>query len=179
VNSRAPYKLDLTPNFRSWVTRLKKAHYRKRLREQAAFDGILASYYDQFEKAPHSVPSAWPEGWPNTAHDGRFKFYKADFKMPGLSGAAGQGRIMWLVCDETTTVHVIWVYTHAEFGKRPPDKDLRRALKEATDEAVQAVSELAEAIRKKNQTPPTLPAPPPPPLALESVEAPGSEDERS
>jgi hypothetical protein len=158
VNSPAPYRLDLTPNFTTWVARLKKTHYKKRLGEQEKFDAVLASFYEQFEKAPHQVPSAWKEGWPNKSHDPRFTFYKVDFKMPGLSGGSGQGRIMWLVCDETTTVHVIWVYTHDEFVKRPDDKDLRKVLEAAAVDAGKAIAEAAAAVREKNATPPPPPA---------------------
>lgn len=144
VNSSAPYKIDLTDNFRSSVSQLKKAHYKKDTASGAAFEAVLDGYFLKFEKAPHAVPSSRAEPWPAKCHDERFKFYKSDFHMPGLSGASGQGRIMWLVCDGTTTVHVVWVYTHAQYGGRPSDKGLRVELNSAMEGAIKALRERAE-----------------------------------
>lgn len=59
--------------------------------------------------------------------------------MPGLSGAARQGRIMWLICDASKTVSLIWIYTHSEFEKRPADKDLKKVLEDAITSGLSAI----------------------------------------
>ena len=50
--------------------------------------------------------------------------------MPQLRGAAGQGRLIYLLEFTKKEVIIIWIYTHAEFEKRPPDKNLKRLLLE-------------------------------------------------
>lgn len=50
--------------------------------------------------------------------------------MPQLRGAAGQGRLIYLLNTTRKEVTLVWIYTHAEFEKRPPDKSLKRLLRE-------------------------------------------------
>lgn len=46
---------------------------------------------------------------------------------------------MWLICESTSIVSIIWIYTHDEFKKRPEDSDLKRALKDAIGCAIAAI----------------------------------------
>ena len=51
--------------------------------------------------------------------------------MPGFHGAARQGWLIYLVNDEERVVLLLWIYTHAEFEKRPPEKELAEMLKKS------------------------------------------------
>lgn len=62
-----------------------------------------------------------PEGW---------EFRKYYFDMPSLRGASGQGRLMYLVNRSLTLIELVWIYTHNEFEKRPPDKNLKQLIQE-------------------------------------------------
>ena len=48
--------------------------------------------------------------------------------MPSLNGAAKEGRLIYLFNPELSEVFFVWIYTHAEFSKRPPDSELKRAM---------------------------------------------------
>jgi hypothetical protein len=48
--------------------------------------------------------------------------------MPQLRGAAKQERLIYLLDVKQQKVMLMWVYTHAEFEKRPPTRDLKRLL---------------------------------------------------
>lgn len=63
-----------------------------------------------------------PEGW---------TFHKLEFRVS--KGAAGQIRLMYLVNPNTCTIIPIWIYSHEQFVKRPPDKDLKSIMKEILD----------------------------------------------
>ncbi len=50
--------------------------------------------------------------------------------MPQLRGAAEQGRLIYLLDITKQEVVLLWIYTHAEFEKRPPEQNLKRLLLE-------------------------------------------------
>jgi hypothetical protein len=54
--------------------------------------------------------------------------------MPGLKGQAKHGRVIYLIDTETSVVYLMWIYTHAKFAGRPPEKSLRQLVDEAIDE---------------------------------------------
>ena len=53
--------------------------------------------------------------------------------MPQLRGSAEQGRLIYLLDITKQEVVLLWIYTHAEFEKRPPDQNLKRLLLEIMD----------------------------------------------
>lgn len=59
------------------------------------------------------------------------RFFKAYFKVPHAKGAAAQGRVMYMVQEETQIVDFLMYYTHAEFQGRPPGKYLKPVFGEA------------------------------------------------
>jgi hypothetical protein len=74
----------------------------------------------RFEPLPSNfqLPTVW-------------EFRKLEFKVVGFRGAAAQGRLMYLVNFEQEFILLVWVYTHEEFRKRPPDGAIKSALKDA------------------------------------------------
>lgn len=46
--------------------------------------------------------------------------------MPGLSGQAGKGRLIYLVELEAPLCVPLFIYTHARYATRPKDKDLKK-----------------------------------------------------
>ncbi len=46
--------------------------------------------------------------------------------MPGLSGQAGKGRLIYLVEIETRLSVPVFIYTHTRYPSRPGDKDLKK-----------------------------------------------------
>jgi len=58
---------------------------------------------------------------------------KLEFKMPQLRGVVGQGRLIYLLNTTGKKIIILWIYTHAEFEKRPPEKNLKRLLQEVIE----------------------------------------------
>ncbi|WP_202895817.1 hypothetical protein [Iningainema tapete] len=92
----------------------------------------------QLRENPGSHPSSEDEGFPKGCYQPVFKFRKIKFGMPELQGAAECGRLMYVIHEEQCIVYLLWVYTHAEFPKRPSDDDLRREFTTIQQTAEQA-----------------------------------------
>lgn len=57
-----------------------------------------------------------------------WQFHKLVIKF--LKGASGEIRIMYLVNEKEKIIKPIFIYTHQQFAKRPPDKEIRDLLKD-------------------------------------------------
>lgn len=64
-----------------------------------------------------------PTGW---------TFHKLEIRAG--KGASGQIRIMYLVNESRAVIKPLWIYSHEQFAKRPPDKDLTNVIQEAFDD---------------------------------------------
>jgi len=40
---------------------------------------------------------------------------------------------MYLVNASTCVIRLLWIYSHEQFSKRPPDKDLKDVIQETLD----------------------------------------------
>ncbi len=140
MSGSAPYGLNRLPKFERSLTDLIKSHY-KAGKQLEAFYNQVTGFFSAIETAPHHVKGAKAESWPANAYHIDFRLYKLYFNLPGLTGAAREGRLMYLVCDKTRTVDLLWIYTHKQFAKRPPDGDLKPILAEAVKGAIVAIVE--------------------------------------
>lgn len=107
------------------IDKLEKSHYRKNKKDAAAFRERIAGIVAQLAVDPHPVHSR-EEPWPASVADPGWEFRKIEFPMPGLRGASGEGRLMYLVSDEE--IVPCRVYTHEEYTGRPPHDDLMGLL---------------------------------------------------
>jgi hypothetical protein len=57
--------------------------------------------------------------------------YKAYFPADGLRGAASAARLLYLVNPGQRQIVLVWIYTHKQYAKRPPEKDIDWALRVA------------------------------------------------
>ena len=73
------------------------------------------------------------EPWPNI-HYPDWEFRKLIFPVPERSGASGEGRLMYLVNQQRLLILLVWLYTHEDFKKRPPEKDLKTLMRELLDD---------------------------------------------
>lgn len=80
----------------------------------------------RLEPIPKGV--AVPDEW---------EFRKLVFEVPGTAGAAGEGRLVYLVSDRDGLIKLLWLYTHEEFKGRPPDKELKQVLQEGLEDAAE------------------------------------------
>jgi mRNA-degrading endonuclease RelE of RelBE toxin-antitoxin system len=132
ANGWQMFRVQPLPKFERSAKVLKKGFKSKRQQQQfvdAVTELIRALVQEprhpdsRLEPIPKGVEV--PEGW---------EFRKLVFDVPGSAGAAGEGRLVYLVNDRDGLIKLLWLYTHEEFKGRPPDKDLKQVLQEGLEE---------------------------------------------
>jgi mRNA-degrading endonuclease RelE of RelBE toxin-antitoxin system len=139
------YRVTLSKKFEASYKQVIKRYYRKNQQGLAECDKVVADLVRVLEVNPRNKPPiakqvnnhidrCLPEPWPSKLAKDGWEFWKAYFGFPALSGAANKGRVIYAIDEEAKVVHVIWIYNHQQFAKRPDDRDLQKALKEIVGE---------------------------------------------
>jgi hypothetical protein len=132
ANGSPMFKVQPLAKFERSAKVLKKGFKSKRQQQQfvdAVTELIRALVQEprhpdsRLEPIPKGVDV--PDGW---------EFRKLAFNVPGTAGAAGEGRLVYLVSDRDALIKLLWLYTHEEFKGRPPDKELKQVLQEGLEE---------------------------------------------
>lgn len=118
-----------TRNFERSLRRLIKRY--KGSREKQAFIVFISQLVDELCNEPHPSNSAFEPIPGKMALSEELEFRKLRFAIPGLRGASGQGRLMYLINSTQHKIILVWIYTHEEFEGRPDDKSLKVALQDA------------------------------------------------
>lgn len=79
--------------------------------------------WGHFEPLPHGI----------AALDG-LEFRKLDFGLPKMRGAAAQWRLMYFLSLEDNGLFLFWVYSHAQFSKRPEPRELAAEINASLEE---------------------------------------------
>jgi hypothetical protein len=131
VNGSEQFHIKLSNNFERTQQKLIRDRYRKNQAGLVNFVELIEKIIKILSLDPRPRPplghlEPWPQG---SSRDG-LELWKLEFKMPQLRGAAEQGRLIYLLDITKKEVVLLWIYTHAEFEKRPPDNNLKRLLRE-------------------------------------------------
>ncbi|MDL5048348.1 hypothetical protein QQ054_20270 [Oscillatoria amoena NRMC-F 0135] len=117
-----------------------KKHYRKNTQAKQELEELIDNYLLQLEVNPCSSTVSDDEGFPKGTAESDFEFRKKRWRrLPGLQGAARYGRLLFVVCHPKKIVYLVWIYTHAEFELRPPDKELKEQINFAKQESLTEV----------------------------------------
>ncbi len=123
------FRINPSDKFKRSYKELLKRYY-KGEKAKKSFQECIAQIVTNLSNDPF-LPNSFAEGWPgNLRKPEEREFRKYYFDRPGLRGASGQGRIMYLVDRTQSVIDLAWIYTHSEFPKRPPDKNLKQLLVE-------------------------------------------------
>jgi len=124
VDGSTPFSIRKSENFKHSFKKLAKT-------QGENFVELVAKILDDLTQDPYPIKSRQeplprkvqlPEGW---------TFRKLEFWLS--KGAAGQIRLMYLVNTTDCTITPLWIYSHDQFEKRPPDRDINRAIAEMLD----------------------------------------------
>lgn len=97
---------------------------------------MLSTINDLGVNARQKTKNRELERWPSKTAKPGYEFWKQRLKLPGQSGSAELGRLMYLVDTKQRKLHLLWIYTHAEFEKRPKDEDLKQVINDIISEEV-------------------------------------------
>lgn len=125
-----PYKVYTGPRFERDRETLRKKHYRKKKVANEAFKAYVDRILDALMFDPYLNGQGDPEAFPTRQAKPGWELLKHRFPMPGLRGNAGLGRIIYFYNPVLGIVLVSQLYTHEQYPKRPPAKDLMAAFDE-------------------------------------------------
>lgn len=116
-----PFSIESSQKFKSSFKALAKKRGKGFLDLIAEILEDLAKnqYPKDSRQEPLPKKARLPEGW--TFHKLAVRF---------ASGASGQIRLMYVVDPVACKIRLVWIYSHEEFEKRPPDKDITSALED-------------------------------------------------
>jgi len=124
VDGSTPFSIRESENFKHSFKKLAKT-------QGENFVELVAKILEDLTQDPYPIKSRQeplprkvqlPEGW---------TFHKLEFWI--CKGAAGQIRLMYLVNTTDCIITPIWIYSHDQFAKRPPDRDINSAIAEMLD----------------------------------------------
>jgi hypothetical protein len=137
VNESETFHIRLSDHFERTQEKLINARYRKNRVGRKRFEEVIQQINNSLSENPRlgQFRSLWggfiradPEPFPKGSSREGYELWKLKFKMPQLRGAAEQGRLIYLLNVTQQEVILVWVYTHVEFEKRPPERDLKQLL---------------------------------------------------
>ena len=121
--------------YKSSYDKLLKKHYKRNKKARNEFEELVDTFKDALKVNPFDVGIPSPEGFPEGARTENLLFMKKRWKrLPGLSGASRFGRLIFIIHEPSKTVFLDWIYTHQEFEKRPPEKDLIKDINSIQEE---------------------------------------------
>lgn len=119
-----PFSIEASDNFKRSFKKLEKVHGIRFVKIIAEIlEGLINDQYpNNSRREPLPAKIQLPQEW---------TFHKLELRVS--KGAAGQIRLMYLVNATTCVIRLVWVYSHEQFSKRPPDSDLRSVVREILD----------------------------------------------
>lgn len=120
------FLIEESDNFKSSFKKLVKSYKSKSQQQQ--FIEFISSCLEELILNPHP-PQSRTEPLPSGIKlPVNWRFYKLVVIV--AKGASGQIRLIYLVNETSRIIKPLWIYNHQQFAKRPPDKDIAKALKE-------------------------------------------------
>ena len=141
MSATPPFEVRTGRKFARDRESLRKKHYRKLPDQYRELDQHVEQVLDALQFDPYLNGYGEPEAFPNRQALPGWQLIKHRFPMPGLRGNASLGRIIYFFNEEEGVVLVSQLYTHAEYPKRPPAKELMAAFKALLDSANDAKDE--------------------------------------
>jgi mRNA-degrading endonuclease YafQ of YafQ-DinJ toxin-antitoxin module len=137
------FRINPSDKFKRSYKELLKRHY-KGEKAKKVFQDFVAQIIKNLSSNPF-LPDSFAEKLPGSlSKPEEWEFRKYYFDMPNLQGAARQGRLMYLVDRTQSVIKLTWIYTHSEFPKRPPDKNLKQLLAELMESQQQQEENVSE-----------------------------------
>lgn len=134
------FRISPSDKFTRSYKELRKRYYKGDKAKQTFQDWItqIVTNLSTNPQMPGTFLESWPRGM---GQPEEWEFRKLYFDMPNLRGASGEGRLMYLVNRNQNLIKLVWIYTHEEFEKRPPDKNLKQLLQELVESLSEERSE--------------------------------------
>ena len=123
------YSVKQTPKFERSLRELIRSAFPKSDPPERLMHG-LGVIFDLLQSDPRHEAFCRPEPAKHLGVPAGCELWKVRFDLPGVRGALGAARFVYLICEERREVILVWAYSHKQFAKRPPHKDMKKAIRE-------------------------------------------------
>jgi hypothetical protein len=111
VNGSDKFRIKLSENFEKGLQKILRTHYRKNPAGKSEFVELIQKFIKLLSIDPRPRPPLGHlEPWPQDTKRAEWELWKLEFKMPLLRGAAGQGRLIYLINAKQKEVGLVWIY---------------------------------------------------------------------
>jgi hypothetical protein len=131
ISSVEPAKLVFTDFFLRSRSKYTKAHFKKNPQAHERFELLLETILIRLTSEPTLQGFAFTEPLPKNFVLESGRFMKLYFDCRDLQNAAKAVRIMYIWDIDHNEVVLLWLYSHAEYPKRPPDRDIISLIQSA------------------------------------------------
>jgi hypothetical protein len=131
------YRVIPTAAFSESYRELRDTYYATGSPGRAELADIIAAFITTLgsnARPGSSKPEPWPQRQPQTSFAG-YDCRKIRFELPRLKGSARLGRLIYAIHEASCRIELVWLYSHDQFDARPPDRDLKRQLTRAMNDA--------------------------------------------
>lgn len=129
VTGSEDYQILPLANFDGSYEKLIKVHYQRDKKNREKFISTVSDFLKIIRKYPCDNRFSDSEGFPGKSNNSGLELRKKRWKkLPGLDGISKHGRLIFTVDKTNKKVYLMWIYTHKQFKKRPPEEDLRKQI---------------------------------------------------
>jgi hypothetical protein len=149
VSGSSGCRLELAPSFEVSLRTFEKENYGKHEEKGRQEARIVIQRQLEILMDWPAVPGTRDEGFPPKCAAAPlaagWMLQKVEFTAPRASGAARQGRLIYMIHKNDRIVVPLCVYTHKQYAKRVPDKPLEQMIADGQATAEQRKKEQAQA----------------------------------
>jgi hypothetical protein len=130
VGESEHFQIRFSQKFEKTYSDLINLRYRGDSSSAQDFLELVESFIKLLGDSPRQKPPLGHfEPFPKKTAQQGWELWKLEFTMPHLQGSAKKGRLIYLFNSLEKEVILVWIYTHAEFKKRPDNDVLKDVLK--------------------------------------------------
>lgn len=121
MSGLTPFSIEDSDHFKRSFKKLAKIH-------RDSFVELIAKTLEYLLDDPYPNNSRYEPLPGKIQLPSEWTFHKLELRV--ARGASGQIRLMYLVNSTTSTIRLVWIYSHEQFAKRPADADLKSVIKD-------------------------------------------------
>ena len=140
LNDSGNYQVRYSSTFITSYKELKKTHFRKNAKGVAELEGFIEAVVGLLGYEPEppvdlarryndAIKDIAPQKYNSKEYLAQWEFRKLYFSIPTLSGTASMGRLMYVIDKSRKIVYLLYVYSHQQYEKRPPEGMMNELFK--------------------------------------------------
>lgn len=123
MNGSGKFHIKRSAKFEKTQKKLVRTRYRKNKQGVEKFVKLMEKWLQILSVNPRpQSPMGDLEPWPDDTKEPGYELWKLKLKMPQLGGAAGEGRLIYLLDTKQREVVLVWIYLMQSLRNVHPKK---------------------------------------------------------